>query len=110
MTHSKLKESNPTSLPVEVVTHIFSILKPPPDLYDRRDTIHSQEKYTLDTRAIGQVCYQWHAIALGCPALWTYVAPVPLGYQRTKEMLDWTTSSRACVLGWSINFSANSCM
>ncbi|KAG1849680.1 hypothetical protein DFJ58DRAFT_888799 [Suillus subalutaceus] len=52
--HSKLNEFNPTCLPVEVVTHIFCILKPPSDLYDPRTAIQSQIKHPWDIRATSQ--------------------------------------------------------
>ncbi|KAG1815088.1 uncharacterized protein BJ212DRAFT_1481615 [Suillus subaureus] len=68
VTHSKLNEFNPTSFPVEVVTHIFCILKPPPDLHDPRDTIHSQgAPLTLDIR--GYTKFSRYAIHLAMTPL-----------------------------------------
>ncbi|KAG2145162.1 hypothetical protein DEU56DRAFT_979001, partial [Suillus clintonianus] len=84
---SELNEFTPTSLPVEIMEHIFRILKPSPDLYDPCGITHSQAKHVWDIKAVSQVCYQWRDITLGCPALWTYVAPLLFGYEWTRDIL-----------------------
>ncbi|KAG1838213.1 hypothetical protein DFJ58DRAFT_846165 [Suillus subalutaceus] len=66
-------KSHVTSLPIEILVQIFNTVP--------------FEQCHADMIAISQVCCRWRAIALACPTFWTYLTPLVLGYEWTREIL-----------------------
>ncbi|OJA12144.1 hypothetical protein AZE42_05143 [Rhizopogon vesiculosus] len=98
--HSKPNELAPSAcLPTDVLVLIFHMLSLPSTPYEN---IYQ----CMPIIAISHVCHRWRAITLACSGLWTYVSPLLLGYDWTREML---TRSNGAPLTLDIQFQFPRC-